>query len=328
MHKNHLGFRSPLAAVLTEFVREKQACGHKYQTGIQHLRRLDRMWLAPTAGEPALSREWCDRFIRLRPGESPVGPARRTSVWRELARHARRRGIEAYLPGPDVAPIHRRPYVPFIYTRAQLGTLFDVADQATANHRCPRRPWIMGLVLRLLYGAGLRLGEALALTMGDYDPAENVLTVRRGKNQKDRLLPLAPALGQRLLQYFRRFPGDAATPIFLSPKHYRPVLHGCIEKTFRTLLPKAGLPPRVHRSGPRIHDLRHTFAVHRLENWYLAGEDLTAKLPILSVYMGHSSLRDTYYYLRITASFFPEIARRLEAYAGNVIPKEVGHETH
>ena len=328
MRKNHLGFRSPLAGVLAEFVREKRACGHKYQTAVHYLHRLDRMWLAPVGGVPALSREWCDSFIRLRPGESPIGPARRTSIWRELARHARRRGMDAYLSGPDVAPIHHRPYVPFIYTRAQLGALFAAADQATANYRCPRRPWIMGLMLRLLYGAGLRLGEALALTMGDYDPADNVLTVRQGKNQKDRYIPLALTLGEWLQGYCRRFPGDASTPIFLSPRHHRPILHGCVEKTFLTLLPKAGLPPRVHSSGPRIHDLRHTFAVHRLENWYLAGEDLTAKLPILSVYMGHSSLQNTYYYLRITASFFPEITRRFEAYAGDVIPKEVRHETH
>ena len=329
MREDHLGFQSPLATVLAEFVREKRAFGYKYRAAVSYLRRLDRMWLAPDAGKPELSREWWDCFIRLRPGESVTSPACRMSVWRELARHARRSGIEAYLPGAHVAPIHRRSYyVPFIYTRPQLGAMFMAADQASVHHCSPRRPWIMGLMLRLLYGTGLRLGEALGLTMGDYDPPENVLTVRQGKNQKDRLIPLAPALGERLQGYFRRFPGDVNTPIFLSPQHHRALLHNGIEKLFRGLLIKAGLPPRANRSGPRIHDLRHTFAVHRLENWYLAGENLTAKLPILSVYMGHSSLRDTYYYLRITTSFFPEIARRIEAFAGDVIPKEVNYETH
>lgn len=328
MRKEQFGFRSPLASVLTNFVREKRTCGFKYHTAIQDLRRLDRMWRTKNVDGPALSREWFAAFVQARPGESPVGPSHRTSIWRELARHARRHGMKAYLPGAGVTPMERQSYMPFIFTRKQLGTLFAAADQLSVHCWSPRRPWVMGLMLRLLYGTGLRLGEALALTMGDYDPSENVLIVRQGKNRKDRFIPLAATLGKRLQGYFEQFPGSADTPIFLSAHDHRALRHCGIEQNFYRLLSKAGLPARINCCGPRLHDLRHTFAVHRLENWYLAGEDITSKLPILSVYMGHSDLRNTYYYLRITASFFPEITRRLEAYAGDVIPKEVRHETH
>lgn len=236
--------------------------------------------------------------------------------------------MEGYLPDAGVLPISCRSYAPFIFTRKQLGALFAAADQTSVHHSFPRRPWILGLMFRLLYGTGMRLGEALALNMGDYDPIENVLIVRHGKNQTERFIPLTASLGERLREYSKRFPGNVDTPIFLSPKRPRALYHGCIQNNFRKILITAGLPARVHRVGPRVHDLRHTFAVHRLENWYLAGEDITSKLPILSVYLGHRELRDTYYYLRITTSFFPEITRRIEAYAGDVIPKEVCHETH
>lgn len=328
MRKKLTEFQSEQASLLTEFYQEKRSCGYKYQSGFILLHQLDRLWLDSEDEKQDLSRIWLERFIQKRSDESPHGPIRRTSIWRELARYARRKGLPAFLPGRDIAPIFRRPYIPFIYTRSQLNDLFRTADEAAANYHCPRRPYMMGLILRLLYGAGLRLGEALALRIGDYDPNQNMLTIRQGKNQKDRLIPLSSALGGRAQEYFRRFPGMPTTPIFLSPCQDAPIQHACIEKTFRNLLPKAGLPPRVHRVGPRIHDLRHTFAVHRLENWYLAGEDLTAKLPILSVYMGHKNMRDTYYYLRTTASFYPEIARRLEVYVGDVIPREASNETY
>ena len=328
MRKTLLGFRSPLAAMLATFVREKWACGYKYRNAVDWLRQLDRMWLAPNALKPELSREWCVSFIRLRPGESPGSQAYRTAVWRELARHARRGGLEAYLPGPAVTQIRPPTYVPFIYTRTQLGALFAAADRASVHNRFARCPRVMGLLLRLLYGTGLRIGEALGLTVGDYDSAKNMLTIRQGKNERDRLIPLAPALDKRMKEYLHRFPSDANTPIFSSLRGHLAISRSTVGMHFRKLLPKAGLPPRAHGSGPRIHDLRHTFAVHRLENWYLAGEDVMARLPILSVYMGHRHLRETYYYLRITASFFPEISRRLKAYAGDVIPKEVDHEAH
>ena len=329
MYKEPFGFQSSLAEVLTSFVKEKRACGFTYNMEVWHLRQLDQLWSAPGAQVTAVSREWFQEFVRVRPGKSPGCPARRASLWRELVRHARRRGLEGYLPDAGVLPIRCRSYAPFIFTRKQLGSLFAAADQATVHSCSPRRPWFMGLMLRLLYGTGLRVGEALALNMGDYDPIQNVLIVHQGKNQTERFLPLTASLGERLREYGKRFPGNVDTPLFLSPKCPRAAVYGgCIRRNFRKLLITAGLPARIRRVGPRVHDLRHTFAVHRLENWYLAGEDITAKLPILSAYLGHRELRDTYYYLRITASFFPEITRRLEAYAGDVIPKEVGHETH
>jgi len=330
MYKAPFGFQSSLAAMLVDFVHEKRACGFKYNRAMDHLRRLDRLWFTPGSGTAALSREWFLEFIQGGPGTSRVGPADRVSTWRELVRHARRRGMEGYLPEPGVTFIQRQScYLPFIFTRAQLGMLFAAADQMLSRPCSPRCPRTIGLMLRLLYGTGLRLGEALALTHGDYDPSEQVLLVRQGKNQNERFIPLAAALGERLREYCNQFPGSADAPIFLSPRHPRALRQKSIRWNFYRLLERTGLPTRTRHGGPRVHDLRHTFAVHRLENWYLSGEDVTSKLPILSVYLGHRGLQETYYYLRITASFFPEIARRLEAYAGDVIPREEArHETH
>jgi integrase len=230
--------------------------------------------------------------------------------------------MDAYVPSLDIQPRAPHSFVPYIYTRGELKTLFATVDGLPYHNRqSPRRTCTLSLLLRLLYGAGLRLGEALRLRHGDVDLREGALTVRHGKRQKDRLVPLAPGLAERVAAYCRRFPGAAADPLFLSSPGRRALHHGTVQGFFPKLLRRAGLPPRRGRQGPRLHDLRHSYAVHRLESWHRAGEDLEAKLPILSAYMGHANLRDTYYYLRITASFFPEITRRLEAFTGDVIPK-------
>jgi len=182
----------------------------------------------------------------------------------------------------------------------------------------------MGLLFRLLYGTGMRLGKALRLAPGDFDPRDNTLTISQGKNRRDRIVALAPSVAWRFREYCQRYPSNDNTPIFLSPLRPRALTQNAVRKTFRCALSAAGLPPRVKGCGPRIHDLRHTFAVHRLENWYYAGENLEAKLPILAAYMGHANIRETHYYLRITASFFPEIARRLDAFTSDVIPQAQG----
>jgi len=320
MSKDTMGFTSSWAPFLAGFIREKRACGYCYETQVKNLRPLDRWWSEPSA-RPSLSCVWAERFIAVHPGEAPGGPLHRATLWRELARYGLRQGMDAYVPPFDTQPRAPHSFIPYIYTRGELQTLFATVDGLPYHNRqSPRRTCTLSLLLRLLYGAGLRLGEALGLRHGDIDLREGVLTVRHGKRQKDRLVPLALGLAERVAAYCRRFPGAAADPLFLSSPGRRALHHSTVQGFFPKLLQRAGLPPRRGRHGPRLHDLRHSYAVHRLESWHRAGEDLEAKLPILSAYLGHTTLRDTYYYLRITASFFPEITRRLEAFTGDVIP--------
>ena len=324
MDNKKTGFRSSLAGLLEAFVREKRTCGYKYERGVEILRQLDRRWATSNDAAPSLSQRWAERFFKARPGESSRGPANRASVWRELARHVRRSGLKAYIPDRHTMPLGHHSFAPFIFTRPQIGALLFAIDSLPIRRWSPRHPWAMGLLFRLLYGTGMRLGEALRLTSGDFDPQSDALIIRQGKNRRDRIIALAPSVAGRFREYCRRYPGNNDTPVFLSPLRPRALTKTAIRKTFRCALSAAELPPRVGGHGPRIHDLRHTFAVHRLENWYRAGENLEAKLPILAAYMGHARMRETHYYLRITASFFPEIARRLKAFTGDIIPQAQG----
>lgn len=315
-------FRSGMAGLLKAFLSEKREFGFTYESETLALVRLDRMWRETSGAPVTLSREWAEQFMAMRHTEANTGGARRrVSIWRELARFARRQGLDAYIPDIHECPVRTEPYVPFIYTRGQLASLFAAADALKPHASTPRRPWAFGLLLRLLYGAGLRLGEALALRVRDFDPAPALLTVH-GKNKRKRILPVAPSLAERLREHRLRFPGALDAPVFLSPKRNAPLNDSTIRRPFRRLLKEARLPLRENRQGPRLHDLRHTFAVHRMENWIRAGEDMNTKIHLLSVYMGHASLYATYYYLRVTSQLFPDITRRFAETAGHVIPEE------
>ncbi len=177
-------------------------------------------------------------------------------------------------------------------------------------------------LFRTLYGCGLRISEALKLTMADVNLDEGILVIREGKFRKDRLVPLSPGLSGRLRRYAGALDrtGDREEAFF--PKqdgsHYD---KGTIYSIFRRMLLAAGMSHGGRGHGPRLHDLRHTFAVHRLEEWYRQGADLGAKLPVLSVYMGHQSLAVTQRYLRLTPSLFPEVAASVETMVGYVVPR-------
>jgi integrase/recombinase XerD len=176
-------------------------------------------------------------------------------------------------------------------------------------------------LFRLLYSCGLRVSEALHLHVSEVDLDAGVLTIHQGKFRKDRLVPLPPALTQRLRQYARVIGERSADAVFFPAPHGGPYHRETIYKLFRYLLWVCRIPHGGRGHGPRLHDVRHTFAVHRLEQWYREGVDLHAKLPVLATYMGHCSITGTQLYLRLTAELFPELSARLDTAYGDCIPR-------
>ena len=176
----------------------------------------------------------------------------------------------------------------------------------------------MRCLVLLMYGAALRTSEALSLTIGDVDLSCGVLTVRDSKFFKTRLVPIGPKTVQMLAEYGsrrERCSGVPDAPFFvgLNPK---PVAIYVFERAFQQIRLHAGL----HRAGgpryqPRLHDLRHTSAVHRLTTWYREGKDVQKLLPQLSVYMGHTLLAATQRYLTMTPELLHQASLRFERYA-------------
>jgi integrase/recombinase XerD len=172
-------------------------------------------------------------------------------------------------------------------------------------------------MILMYYGAGLRLREATNLTRADVDLSGSILTVRNTKFGKTRLVPVGPQLSQVLAHYDRIGPrgrlADARFFMTTAGDHVKP---DTLEYTFRVLCKRADIRRTDTREQPRIHDLRHTFAVHRLTSWYQQGADVQRLLHHLSVYLGHVHLRHTQVYLSMTSELLREASHRFERYAG------------
>jgi integrase len=184
---------------------------------------------------------------------------------------------------------------------------------------------VHGTALTLLNVTGLRLGEALRLTIADVDLSRGLLHVRLTKFGKSRLIPISADVIQRLRacggsveQRLGPRPGDAR--FFVGPTG-KPVSKNALRDSFHAVLKRAGIAEHGGRR-PRLHDLRGTFAVHRLLRWYEQNADLDAKLPLLVTYLGHVSLHSSQRYLQLARDLLGEVTRRHQACFGHLITDE------
>ncbi|MYE81024.1 MAG: tyrosine-type recombinase/integrase [Gammaproteobacteria bacterium] len=314
-------FQSPLAPLMVEFVRERRAIGYRYEKGAAVLMRFDRFLAREAPHDDTLSRSATRKWLAKGPHESGGTQQARLGVVRQFAQFLCRLGHPAYVPDGSLAAKYDRAFPPRVLTHAEVARLLREADGLTPTAYSPHRHLVMPEVFRLLYGCGLRVGEVVKLRVADVDLDRGVLTVRDGKFGKDRLVPPALPLVMRLRSYHAAMGARPDQAIFFPSKHDGPYLTDSIYILFRELLHRSGIPHGGKGKGPRLHDLRHTFAVHALLRWYREGADLNAKLPVLATYMGHRSVEGTQRYLHLTAELFPEVTSRSDAAFGGVIPR-------
>lgn len=214
------------------------------------------------------------------------------------------------LPGPS-----SRRAAPYLYSPAEVVALVTAAG----NIPTPLRAATYQALIGLLAATGMRVGEAIGLDRGDLDPGQGVLTIRDGKFGKSRQLPLHASVLQALAGYAERRDRElprAASPALLPSLAGTRLIYKNVHFTFHELTKAAGLRPRSAACRPRIHDLRHTFAVTTLARWYADGGDVAARLPLLSAWLGHAEPSGTYWYLTGTPELLALAAARLEGPEG------------
>lgn len=230
-------------------------------------------------------------------------------------------GLVPYVPLPMILPRLGQPFRPYVYTHAEIDRLIKATDDIATNE-CLLEPPTFRTLIWFLYGAGLRVSEALNLTLADVDLAENMLIIRQTKFYKARIVPIGPSLTRIVLGYERsygtRFGTDPARPLLISKRGKR-LTHQCVDNAFVRLRSKAGISRSDGaRYQPRLHDMRHSFAVRRLTTWYQQGADVQALLPTLSTYLGHASIVSTQVYLTMTPELLAQASLRFALYAGGV----------
>jgi site-specific recombinase XerD len=261
--------------------------------------------------------------VRVQHVDAFLGKARPvTRTWftklgclRCFFQYAVSRGYATTAPLPTTMPKRPPVFVPYIYTREELHRLLQVVESHPRS--ISLEPATIRTMLLVYYGTGLRLREAVNLTRTDVELDKSILTVRNTKFGKTRLVPVGPQLNRALAQYDRSRPRERpAEASFFTSTEGGPVKTGTLHKNFRVACDRAGIRRTDTGEQPRIHDLRHTFAVHRLTTWYQQGADVQRLLHHLSVYLGHVELKHTQVYLSMTPELLHEASQRFERYAG------------
>jgi len=316
-------FQSPLALLMEQFVQTKQACGYRFDEGARLLGCLDRHLCAAGLASCELPKTLLRQWLARQPHESARTQQCRIYLARQFAVYLSQLGYGAYVPERALSAKVSSGFCPRILTQSEVEQLLQAVDQLTPNAHAPLRHLIMPEIFRLLYGCGLRVNEVLHLRVGDVDLDHGILTVREAKFRKDRLVPPALPLVERLQRYATGFGSRSPEEYFFPSYQGGPVSHSAVYWLYRKLLLRCGIEYGGRGKGPRVHDLRHTMAVHSLLRWYREGADLDAKLPVLATYLGHQSLAGTQRYLHLTAELFPEITVRANTAFGDVIPQRV-----
>jgi integrase len=257
-----------------------------------------------------LALKWAQQPTTVQPTEW----ARRLSYVRIFARYRSATDPRTEIPAEGLLPFRPRRARPYLYTDDEINALLRAA--LNLPPRGTLRPWTYHCLFGLLNVSGMRIGEARNLKLADVDLKAAVLTLRGAKFGKSRLVPLHDSSRDILADYitrrerfFKRQP--ASSYLFVSSRGNRLDIAD-IHRTFYLLSRQIGLRGLTDSRGPRLHDMRHRFAVNTLLQWYRAGEDAERRLPILSTYLGHVHVADTFWYLSAWPELMQEAMIRLE----------------
>jgi integrase/recombinase XerD len=301
----------------THYIVFRRALGEKCKTNASILRAFCRA----VGTKTSIADVGADVVVAFLNGSGSI-----TSAWFKkhqtlngFFRFAISRGHLAEAPLPKVFPKQPPPFVPYIYTRDEIRRLLDAIPSAH-DYRNLIQPGTLRAILLLLYGAGLRVSEALTLSAVDVDLPNALITIRDTKFFKSRLVPIGQSLAGVLTEYAHRrtasHPGKDKDSLFFLDRSGTAILLQTMDKTFRRLRDCVGIRRSDGaRYQPRLHDMRHSFAVHRLIQWYRQGEDVQRLIYHLSVYLGHVHLRHTQVYLTMTPELLRHAGGLFERYA-------------
>lgn len=317
-------FRSPLAFRIQTFLETRRAAGRSDASTQKILINLDRFLMSELKPGKPITREIAEHWFKSMEHLSTGTRINRISILRQFCLYLSHFDPRTCIVHRSFLPRRTRP-VPHIFTRNEVRQI--MAASKRIGPRVSLRPLVFSTLIGLLYSTGLRIGEALKLTIGDVDLKRRLIYIHEAKFKKSRYVPISQSVGDHLAAYLQRrrkagFPTSSTSPVFVAPSGGR-YGKSTVATIFLKIVRQIGIRgPKGHR-GPRIHDFRHTFAVNRLLAWHREGANLFAKLPLLSTYLGHTTVTGTEVYLHVTADLLESVGKRfhshfaIPAYSGN-----------
>lgn len=322
---NSKGFWSAMAPHINGFIGLKRSLGYKYKEQETCLRNFDQFVLDQGYTGVGLTKEIADRWAENRHNATMLTMYGKIGVVKQFAEYLRNQGVKTFIPQLPKYPAST--FIPYIYSHQQIDEIFKACDSLRLKQRnLDSCLLIIPCLIRLLYGTGIRINEALTLQNKDVDPDAKCLTIRDSKNGKDRLVPISNSLTLVCLDYIKQrnkipIVGlDLKTAPFLVSLNGRSCKSKAVYNWFRKILIIANIPFTGNRKGPRVHDIRHSTACHSFVKLSDEGLDLYCSWPYLSTYLGHQSLEATEQYIRMTSQMFPELLKYTDGLSVDILP--------
>lgn len=323
---NPFNYSSVLAEEIKRFIEMKESAGLSVLRTKWILKEFDDFALKWHLDKPCISRTLVSEWRKTRIDDCPKTLYVKYSVWSQLAKYMCRNGHECFIPQLPKQP--KSDFTPYIFTHEQIDALLQECDKTEVYDRhMSVALFAIPAILRLLYSTGLRISEALSIRNEDIKMMEHYIHIKKTKNGSERIVPICDSLAIVLTQY-ETYRNRMPVSEIASPKHLyfvKPDGTGInaqsVYERFRKLLNACGIPYIGNHHGPRVHDLRHTFAVHALAQMGYRKMDLYTGLPILSTCLGHHSLSATEQYIRLTCAMYPELEEQCSPINAFVYPK-------
>jgi integrase len=299
-------FVSAFSERLTEFLGQKHALGYTY-SNVSDPRMFDRMCAECFPDESSLTADICNTWATRRGSETAKTTAGWSAFIREFARYLLRNGEQAYVLPIGTAKKGQR-YIPHIYSHSELAKIWQAFDNIQPTKTYPVAHLALPTLVRMLYCCGMRPGEALKLGLDDVDLRSGKIFIAEAKGNRDRIVMLADDVLEMCRNFNKQMQDFFPSRSFFFAKNADdPYNYRWIGMVFRNIRDGLSIESRSE-NPPRLYDLRHTFATHRLYQWMRGGKDLYAMMPYLSSYMGHSKLTQTFYYVHLVPGMLEEMS--------------------
>jgi integrase/recombinase XerD len=294
------------------YVQKKRECGYRYNSIAKVLRRF-----AQFVGRLNISLVTTEQVTRFL-SEAPISNnTSRAYTWqlRSFFRYWHGRGQIDFVPNVSLKPATSQTFVPYVYTRQEIGSLLDATTICQRGPKCLISPLTLRTLILFLYGTGIRIGDVLALSSDHVDLGGSTVRVR-GTTVLERTIPIGRDVSKVLGRYLEsneRSRFGTAQCFFLNTKG-KPIRYGVVCTTFNRLRKLSGVKRADSTYQPRLHDLRHSFAVHSIAKWNATGLDLDQVLPMLATYMGNLDMHGLERYLELSPCNYENTLKRLYSF--------------
>jgi integrase len=328
MYSDIPDFTGPFKDILPGYIAYKRSIGYKFHGSILYrLKEIDRFFSEHGIEEVEISEEMFELWTARHGQERRSNQWRRTSALNCFARYLVEQGYENIYTCEYPKGAWARTFNPYIFTHEEIDALFSAAGAIRKSREYDRDSAALTVLLSLYYGCGLRKSEALDVKMGDVDIDTGTIRILDGKNGTSRIIVASKSVTRAIEAYAGLLCVGFADEEFMFQDAGGAQFKGSrLYSLWYELLECAGIPRRTDARGPRIHDLRHSFCVHALEQMDERGFDLYASAPLLCAYLGHKTISETEYYLRLVEENFRCITEKSEQYAPGLFPKVGGSD--